>query len=383
MKHNGDPSPDSPASHPTSRGARAVLALARARGGVSRAQLSEETGYSKSTTAQLVADLLNVGLLREERSGSGRSAVLVPVLPRLTIGAVHLEHERITAAVGDTNAAIVSTHHAKESLLASPVDALARAHQLLGAAVASADRGMPDAVVVALPGPVSVAAGRPLSPSVLTAWSDAAPAEFLRAAGWDAPILVDNDANLGAWGERTLGAARDYPDALYLEASHGIGAGLLLGGEVYRGGNGAAGEIGHVQVDATGPLCRCGQNGCLEVVASSTVILQRLATVHDQPAPGNIASYTDPISARLLREAGTILGRAVAQSAAVLNPTAVIIGGEMGRAHESYRLGVREAIERHTQPLVAAGMRVLAGELGTEATIRGALARGVRAALGA
>jgi predicted NBD/HSP70 family sugar kinase len=370
-------------SHPRLTNKQVLLGLIRVSAGITRSELTLVTGMSKSATAQLVAELLEANLVAEvsEPTGGGRSArraaVLRSVLPDVVVGGLHLRHGSIIAGIADMNGSALATSTIPVDLHASPIGTLQRAaEQLLDLVETHSPVGTElGAVVAALPGPIDRTTGAVRSPSVLSAWTGINPAEQL-SERLNIPVHVDNDANLGAWAERVRGAAQQYQHAIYLEASRGIGAGIILDGRIYAGAAGIAGEIGHVQVDPAGPLCRCGQNGCVEVVVSSGPILERLRQVHDRDLERSLASYTDEISARILREAGHTLGKVVAETCNMLNPQAVIVGGELGEAHSSFLEGMREAIRRYAQPVIAQDLTVLPGALGTQATLQGCFVRG-------
>jgi predicted NBD/HSP70 family sugar kinase len=370
-------------AHPRLTNRQVLVGLIRVSAGITRSELASATGISKSTTAQLVAEMLEGGLVAEitEISGGARgprkSTTLRPILPHVIVAGIHIKHGSIIVGVADMNGDTLDSTVVPVDLHSSPVIALELAARELTALLAARQPGDPElgAVVAALPGPIDRATGAVCSPSVLSAWSGVNPAEHLSDL-LGLPVHVDNDANLGAWGELEKGAAADFPHAVYLEASEGIGAGIILNGRVYTGGAGIAGEIGHVQVDPAGPLCRCGQNGCVEVVVSSGPILDRLQQVHGQDSRRTIASYTDEVSARILREAGHTLGKVVAETCNVLNPQAVIVGGALGEAHPSYLEGMREAVRRYAQPVIARDLVVLPGSLGEMATLVGCFVRG-------
>jgi len=370
-------------SHPRLTSKQVLVGLVRVSSGITRTELALASAISKSATAQFVAELIETNLVAEVsetpagRQVTRRSAVLRPVLPDVYVAGVHLAHGAIVTGIADMNGDTIATSREPVDMLAPPEATLARAADQLTALI---DRQAPagtdlGAIVTAIPGPIDRRTGAIKSPSVLSAWSGINPAEQL-STRLGLPVHVDNDANLGAWGELERGAARRFRNAIYLEVSRGVGAGLIIDGRVYTGEAGIAGEIGHTQVDPAGPLCRCGQNGCLEVVVASGPILERLRRVHDNDPTRTLDSYTDEVSARILREAGHTLGRVVAEASNILNPQAVIVGGELSSAHPAYLEGMREAMRRYVQPVVAQGLEVVPADLGDDAVLRGCFVRG-------
>ena len=214
------------------------------------------------------------------------------------------------------------------------------------------------------------------SPTILSGWVGLAPAaELERRIG--TPVHVENDAMLGAYGELMRGAGRSgYRDFLYVKASHGIGAGVVIAGQPYRGGTGLAGEIGHTLLAGRSELCRCGTRGCLEAVVSVPGVRAQIAHTRpgSDPDAVDLADLDDdPIAARVLIGAGRILGQALADLVNLLNPTAVIIGGELGSTDGPFVEGVREAIRQHAQPATADAVDIVPAVLRNRAELTGGL----------
>jgi predicted NBD/HSP70 family sugar kinase len=228
-----------------------------------------------------------------------------------------------------------------------------------------------------LPAPVDLRTGAVGSGNILPGWVDRRPAAEL-AELLGLPVAVDNDANLGALAEATYGAARGMSDVVYVKVSTGIGAGLVLGGELFRGSTGLAGEIGHVPVDPDGAVCRCGNRGCLETVVSVTHVLRLLQPAHREPLDVarvvELVEAGDVGAARVLRDAGATIGRVLADLCNGLNPEALVLGGELSQVGEALLGGVRESIGRSAQPGIVRALRVLAGTLGPRAQLLGAVA---------
>jgi predicted NBD/HSP70 family sugar kinase len=227
-----------------------------------------------------------------------------------------------------------------------------------------------------LPGPIDRRTGRVGSSVILPAWSGLDAAEQLsRRLG--VPVDVDNDANLGALAEYTLGAARGLDDVIYVKVSSGIGAGIILGGRLHRGVTGNAGEIGHVEVRPDGVVCRCGNRGCLETVASGTALLGVLRPVHGDgltlAGMLELAAAGDPGTLRVIHDAGRAIGHALGDLCNSLNPAAIVVGGDLSAAGTPLLDGIREAVDRHAQPGAAEAVSVMRSVLGERAEVLGAL----------
>lgn len=371
------------------RNLRRVFDLVRERGAITRSEVSAATGLSRSAVSSLVTELADGGRLVERDgarrgpgTGSGRpSLVLSPVIPDGYLLALDFGHNHVRAAVADMAYRIRA-----ERLVALDVDAHAAealdcaadlvAHLLAGLGVG---RRAVRAAAAGIPGPLDAGRGRKVrSPTILADWIDLYPAaELERRIGRQ--VVIDNDANLGAFGELRFGAGRGIGDFLYIKASHGIGASIVLGGRPYRGAAGIAGEIGHTQIAGADRWCRCGNRGCLETAVSIDLVQAELALVSALPRdPDRVAG--DCVARRVLTGAGRTIGRVVADLCNCLNPAAVILGGELAEYGRPVLDGLRAAIEDYAQPAVSEAVTVLAAERGRRSEIYGALALAAQAA---
>jgi predicted NBD/HSP70 family sugar kinase len=191
------------------------------------------------------------------------------------------------------------------------------------------------------------------------------------------PVHLDNDANVGALGESTFGAGKGTDVMAYLRLSAGIGAGLVIGGRPFRGAHGVAGEIGHVLVDPHGPICRCGNRGCLETFAAPPALCELLRRSHGPitvPQLLALALDGDAGCRRVIHDAGRVVGRAVADLCNIINPDLVVVGGELSAAGDLLLDPIREAVTRFAIPAATEDVRITAGVLGERAEVLGALA---------
>ncbi|SDQ08277.1 ROK family protein [Quadrisphaera sp. DSM 44207] len=190
-------------------------------------------------------------------------------------------------------------------------------------------------------------------------------------------LHVDDDADLGALGEWTWGAARDRADVVYLEVAAGVGAGLVLGGRLHRGAGGTAGEVGHLVVDPAGPPCGCGSRGCLEaLVGAPALVAAAAAAGAARPTAADVVTAArggDPRCRDVLAAASTALGAAVGGLCNVLDPELVILGGELAAAEELVLGPLRAALERGAVRAAADDADVVLGTLGPRATVLGAV----------
>jgi predicted NBD/HSP70 family sugar kinase len=192
------------------------------------------------------------------------------------------------------------------------------------------------------------------------------------------PVQVDNDANLGALAEVTFGAAVGARYAVYVSIASGIGAGIVVDGRPYRGARGIAGEIGHLLIDADGRICRCGNRGCLETVASGPALRELMRASRGQDFTVgqvlDLAVAGDPGCRRAVADAGRSVGRALASVVSILGPEVVVVGGELSRAGDDLLVPLADAIRRFALPAATQELAVVRGALGDRANMLGALA---------
>ena len=363
-----------------------VVDVLRRRRHMSRADIARLTGLSRTTVSSIVSDLQDSGLVVEvgaadgEEPQRGRPGVLLALEPGAgTALGVDFGHTHLRVALADLSTRVLAERHTAIDVDRGGADALDAAADLVSEVIAEAgvERGGIVAAGMGLPGPVDLATGELGAASILPGWAGLRPARELEDR-IRIPIAVDNDANLGALGELTLGAAQGASDIVYIKLASGIGAGIVCGGRLHRGASGIAGEIGHVLVNPDGPICRCGNRGCLETAAAAPALLALLtpALGEDATMPAMLAASEagHPGARRVLADAGRSVGRAAADLVNALNPELIVIGGELGAAGAPLLDGLRESIDRYALPAAARAVEVRAGVLGERAAVLGALA---------
>jgi predicted NBD/HSP70 family sugar kinase len=367
------------------RNRRRVVEVLRRRGTVSRADIARETGLSRTTVSSIVGAMQRDGLITERgvpgtRAGdSGRPPILLTFDPSAgALVGIDFGHDRVRVAVSD-----LSYGSVREEAVVVDVDG--DAIGALDAAALSVQRLLDDAGVdrarvfgvgAGLPGPIDRRSGLVRSDAILPAWVDLEPAAELEAR-LGLTVHLDNDANVGALGEAMFGAARERELAAYVRLAAGVGVGLIFDGRIFRGASGTAGELGHVLADPDGPICRCGNRGCLETFVSATALCEQLARSHGGLTPARLlelAAAGDRGCRRVLHDAGRVVGRALADLCNTINPDAIVVGGELSGAGEVLLEPLRAAIRQHAIPAAAAGVTVTTGALGERAELLGALA---------
>jgi predicted NBD/HSP70 family sugar kinase len=360
-----------------------MLSLIRQGRATTRADLMTITGMARSTVSQRLESLIEQRLVYESEDGPStggrppRNFVFnkrAGVVLAADLGATHSR-----LAITDLSGEPLSERAHDFDIALGPSAALEFIRANFDAMLQESGNAMSDVrgVGVGLPGPVEFAAGRPVNPPIMPGWDNHPIAEEL-GDHYDAPVLVDNDVNIMALGEHW----RTFPDneqLLFVKVGTGIGCGIVAGGEIHRGADGAAGDIGHIQVTADESIvCRCGNVGCLEAVAGGAAIARRLrdagTAVNDSRDVVAEVRAGNPHAGRLVREAGRVLGDVLASLVNFFNPAVIVIGGDVAGAHEQLLAGVREVVYQRSLPLATRHLRVVRSALGDRAGVVGAAA---------
>ena len=358
-----------------------VLRLIRDGRATTRADLATLTGLARSTIGQRIDALIAGGLVVEAKKGpstGGRPPTVLAfnegagVILAADLGATHCR-----LAVVDLNNATLAEVADDLDISRGPDEVLDRVahrfHELLTLAGRSAAdvRG----VGLGVPGPVEFATGRPVSPPIMPGWDDFSIPNRIREH-FQAPVLVDNDVNIMALGE-WWAQHRNDPDLLFIKVGTGIGCGIVAGGSIHRGAQGAAGDLGHIQVtDALDAVCRCGNVGCVEAVAGGAALARQLRLLgYDAQSSRDVVKLvrtgnTDAV--RLVRAAGRQLGTVLAAAVNFFNPGVIVMGGDIAHAHEQLLAGVREVVYQRSLPLATRHLHIVRSGLGDRAGITGA-----------
>ena len=367
---------------------RAVLGALVGQGPQSRADLARATGLSRTTVSSLVHDLITAGQAvettergRPHKGGSGRPPLLVAATAvHGAVVGIDIGHHHIRVAVGDQNGSILAEELRSVDVDDHGTQVLDRVTRMVRSLTRSSglDLERVRGVGLCVPAPIDRRSAQ-IRSGVMPGWRDLAPADQL-AERLGVPVAADNDANLGALAELHHGVAHGIHDFVYLKLASGVGAGLVLGGRLYRGATGIAGELGHVQIAEHGRVCRCGNRGCLETEVSVPRLLEHVQPTHHTPLDVeellSLDAAGDAGVRRVLGDAGRTVGRALADLCNSLNPALLVIGGPLGSA-TSLVEGVRASVDRYAQPNAAAAVRVVSAALGERAEITGAVAMAI------
>ncbi|WIM99541.1 ROK family transcriptional regulator [Actinoplanes oblitus] len=369
-----------------------ILRALRDDGPVSRAELGDRLGLTRPRLTSEVERLVKAGFLAEAgmaASRGGRRSTLVAIHPRLRFAAVDLGASSIDIEVVNGRLEPLAAYREPADIRQGPKAILHRVSELLAKARAEGVYERLDAVGIGVPGPVSFRDGVPVSPPIMPGW-DRYPVRELLAREHGCPVVVDNDVNIMAVGERHGGVARSVDDFLFVKIGTGIGCGIHLTGGVYRGVDGCAGDIGHIQVDASGPTCSCGNTGCLEAVFSgaalardalaaarsgaSPALAERLAKATGLTAKdvADGAAEGDVVCIQLIREGGRRLGGVLAALVSFANPSMIVIGGGLAQLGHVLLAEIRSVVYRRSLPLATGNLPVVLSELSGRAGVTGA-----------
>ncbi|MEQ0562427.1 ROK family protein [Amycolatopsis sp. NEAU-NG30] len=343
-----------------------LLQLVRTGQATTRKALQEHTGLSRTTLTARLDQLQAAGLLAEggqDDSTGGRPARHLRFDDRhAVVLAASIDTMHAEAALTDLAGRRLGHRSGALRVADGPEPVLGRIAQWFEELLAAEDRPV-CGVGISVPGPVD--GGRVKQPPLMPGWDGYPIGGFLEPR-FGAPVLVDNDANLLALGEHR---AR-YPDSAALVAvkvSTGIGAGLVIGGQVYRGIDGGAGDIGHIRLPGHPEArCLCGSLGCLAAVAGGGALAARLTKMGLPTTSGSGVRERivagEPAAVRLAEVAGRQVGEVLATLVCVVNPGVLVIAGDLAEPH--FVAGVREVLYRRALPRATSSLRVEIGGRG-------------------
>lgn len=361
-----------------------VLALIRTGKAVTRSQIMSVTGLSRSTVAHRLDALMAYGYVAPaatENSNGGRppgSFQINPDAGVMLLAAVGAGAMQI--AVCDMARTILARQSHKASVAEGPAAVLGEVASHFDQLLAQINRARTDVkgIGIGLPGPVEFAQGTVIRPPIMTGWDGYRVPDFF-ITDYRCPMVVDKDVNLMTLGEHR-GAWADVTHMLFIKLSTGIGAGLIMEGRLQRGAQGAAGDLGHLFVGNIEPehteICRCGNSGCLEAYASGWAICRDLTTmgykadnVRDISV---LAQQGERDVVELLQTSGRLIGESIAVAVSLLNPSLVVLGGELALCQSYLLAAVRETVYRRSLPLATRNLQIVNSKLGHDAGLMGA-----------
>ncbi len=371
--------------------------------GISRADLARKMGLSRAAVSSIVNDLIAIDIIREAANGpstGGRRAVMLEINPAcgyilgIDIGATHLG-----LVLADFSARVIAEEEYPFDISMGPNLGLQEVDQQVKVFLEQNQFSLDDivAIGVGVPGPVVSEAGGVVAPPIMPGW-DGFPIQSHLQTLWGHPITLNNDAELGALGEWAYGAGRSEQDLLFIKVGFGIGAGMLLNGQIYSGTTGSAGEIGHITINEFGPMCTCGNRGCLEALAGGRAIADQakgavrsgkrteLASIKsvDKITALDVALEArkgDLVAQEIISNAGQYLGIAIANLINVVNPSMIVIGGGVAQMGDLLLEPIRQSAATRSLPAAARVVRITAAVLGRRSSGMGAVVQALSLAL--
>ena len=362
-----------------------LLNLIRSGEATTRAALASTTGLARSTITQRI-DLLTqrklVVEIGEAPSTGGRPPSILGfnvnagVVLAADLGATH---SRIGLA--DLGGAILSETRRDIPIAAGPDEVLGWVESTFEQLLVETGNVADDVlgIGIGVPGPVEFAAGRAVDPPIMPGW-DGYDIRGRFVDVYDCPVLVDNDVNIMALGEHWIreNAPNDF---IFVKVGTGIGSGLILGGVLQRGAKGTAGDIGHIRAGSAEVVCRCGNRGCLEASAGGGALARQLAeqgfATENSRDVVDLARSGNRDAVRAIRDPGRLIGEVLAAVVNLLNPSTIVIGGDVAEAGEHLIAGIREVVYRRSTALSTSDLRITSSSLGDRAGITGAAAMAI------
>ncbi|MEV1288809.1 ROK family transcriptional regulator [Micromonospora sp. NPDC049679] len=369
-----------------------VLRLLRDDGAASRAELGDAVGLSRSKVATELDRLLERGLIETvgpAASRGGRRSSIVRIAAATRFLSVNIGATTIDLAVTDGELRVLSRVTEHTELRQGPTTVIGQALELINKVRADSGTTRFTGAGIGIPGPVSFREGVPVSPPFMPGWHRF-PVREMFSTELGCPVLVDNDVNIMALGEKHAGIAKSFDDFLFVKIGAGIGAGIVVGGAVYRGANGCAGDIGHTAVDANGPVCVCGNVGCLEAYFGGAALTRdalaaartgRSDHLADQLAQAgtlsavdvaHAAAAGDPVAIGMVRDGGRRVGQVLAGLVSFFNPGMIVIGGGLAGMGHALLAEIRGVVYRASLPLATGDMPIVLSEMGDQAGLVGA-----------
>jgi glucokinase-like ROK family protein len=363
-------------------------------GGMTRAELSRVMGLTRAAVSMTINDLVASGLVRDADSlqAGARKPIMLEINPAMgyvvgiDMGATH-----VTLILSDFSGRELKVLDAPIHIADGPKVCLAQLDLHLNALLEGNGLRLSQiaAIGIGVPGPVVEEAGMVSGPPIMPGW-DGFPIRNHLQQQWNCRIILGNDADFGALGEWAFGVARNERNVAYIKVGTGIGCGLLINGQIYSGLTGSAGEIGHITIDENGPVCQCGNRGCLEAMAGGRAIALRAIdsirkgqrTLLTEIQPVDQIKSQDVISAarrgdlfaqHLMMEAGSHLGTAVAGLVNLFNPGMVVIGGGLAQVGDLLLEPIRQSVQLRSLQVASRAVRITVALLGRRSTGMGAV----------
>lgn len=371
-----------------------VLKTLRDEGPLSRVELADRLGVSRTTMASEVARLAELGLAEgvgPAASRGGRRSTLVDLSSEVRFVGIAIGATAMSVAVTDGRLTVLGQRYVDMDVRLGPEHVLATSLELTRKVLAEQGVDRPSGVGIGVPGPVDFHGGMPVSPPIMPGW-DGYPVRDAIARELGCPALLDNDVNVMALGEQHSGVAKSARNFLFVKIGTGIGCGIVVDGHLYHGVDGCAGDIGHIRVEEFGPTCACGNTGCLEAFFGGAALARdAMAAARSQRSPvlaamlaekgqltavdvASAVAQGDPHAVQMIRDGGHRVGWVLASLVSFFNPDLIVIGGRVARLGHPLLAEIRGVVYRRSLPLATGNLPVVLSEMGDDAGVVGAAA---------
>jgi glucokinase-like ROK family protein len=375
-----------------------VIRALRRQGRISRTEISNITGWSKAKASHEIRGLVDKGYLVEVGEGTsqgGRKPRLLRINNQLGyIAGIDIGATSLDIALADVTGLILQRCSEATDVHFKPESVLGRCSELLleliQAQGATSDQIL--GIGVGVPGPVDFARGVLVAPPLMPEWENFLIRDFFKKTFPSAFVVVDNDVNIMALGEQRAGDGTGVDHFIFIKIGTGIGAGIISNGKLHRGNDGSAGDIGHICVDKNGPLCACGNKGCLEAMAAGPAVASKameaarngssptLSQIREskggviRPEDVNVACREgDQAALDIIRDSGQMIGDVLASLVNFFNPSHIFIGGGIAKFGNHLLVAIRRAVLHRSLPLATTHLSIKFSRMGSNAGVVGAI----------
>jgi glucokinase-like ROK family protein len=374
-----------------------LIDLVRAHSELTIAEFVSHTDYSRSKIKNCIDSLLDKKIIvvneATEYSGGRRSKTFRLNGDLGLVAGVDIGATSVDLCIADFSGKFLARHAENISVMEGPIKILGRAcsmfEQLLKEHNLRPEKL--NGIGIGVPGPVDFLVGTLVSPPIMPGWDHYPIIETVQQWFPSANVVVDNDVNVMALAEINQGAGKGVDNLIFVKIGTGIGAGIICEGNIYRGSSGCAGDIGHISVNKTGPLCHCGNRGCLEALAGGPAIAERalLAAQNGQSAillkhyemnrnvlrtkdVGDAAREGDALAIEVIRESGQFIGDVLAGLVNFFNPEMIVIGGGVMNLGNLLLSSIRQTVLNRSTPLATRDLQIVFSETGSDTGVIGA-----------
>jgi len=376
---------------------RTVMDRIRLDAPLSRAEVSARTGLNRSTVSSIVGELIERGYIQETNLQDpkiGRPGMLLQFSPSggCAVG-IEIGVEFISIILTNFVADILWRQRIPMAEGSTQIEIIEHAEKLIAEAILfGKEQGLPLlGIGVGVPGLVDQSQGKLVfAPNIKM---NNIPLRLMWTQRFNTPVFIENEANSAALGEYFFGAAHGKSDFIYMSTGVGLGGGIMIGGQLFKGSNGFAGEIGHTTIYAGGEACGCGSNGCWETYVGPRAIVRRIrqtiaagaTSIIPKLVEGDLQKITvglvaeaakrnDNVALTALHEVGVDLGVGISNLINIFNPELVIMGGALSLASPWIINAIRESLQMRVLPPLLEKVSVIPSSLGLDSCVMGAVA---------